>query len=117
MGDRRLLEQVLDNLLDNAAAYSGAGNEVRVKLWRQDGQASLTVENTGVRIPGADLPQLFEPFYRVEASRSRQTGGTGLGLSIAKAILDQHGARIAIANTDSGVLVSVRFEERSIENT
>ncbi len=117
MGDRRLLEQVLDNLLDNAAAYSGAGNEVRVRLWGQDGQASLTVENTGARIAEADLSRLFEPFYRVEPSRSRQTGGTGLGLSIVKAILDQHGARIAIANTDSGVLVSVRFEERSIKTT
>lgn len=116
-GDRRLLEQVLENLLANAAAYSGAGNEVRVKLWRQDGPASLTVENTGAHIPEADLPRLFEPFYRVEPSRSRQTGGTGLGLTIVKAILDRHGARLRIANTDSGVLVSVQFEDRSIEKT
>lgn len=117
VGDRRLLEQVLDNLLDNAAAYSSPGNEVRVKVFMQDGQASLTVENTGAHIAEADLPRLFDPFYRVEPSRSRQTGGTGLGLSIVKAILDQHGARIAIANTDSGVRVSVRFEDGSIKNT
>ena len=117
MGDPRLLEQALDNLLANAAAYSGAGNEVRVKLWSQDGRANLSVENTGARIAEADLPRLFDPFYRVDPSRSRQTGGTGLGLTIAKAILDRHRARIAIANTDSGVLVSIQFRAGSTEKT
>ena len=58
-------------------------------------------------IPEADIPKLFEPFYRVEQSRNRQTGGSGLGLSIVKTILDLHGAGISIRNTKDGVIVDV----------
>ena len=70
---------------------------------------NLTVENTGVHIPEEDLPRLWEAFYRVERSRSRQTGGSGLGLYIVKRILDLHGAKIEIANTIQGVAVRVWF--------
>lgn len=108
-GDARLLQKVLDNLLSNAAVYSPAGNRVSLKL-RQAGEGvNLTVENTGVHIPEEDIPKLFEPFYRVDQSRNRQTGGTGLGLYIVKTSLDLHGAEIEISNSDRGVLVTVRF--------
>ncbi len=108
-GDARLLQKAVDNLLGNAAAYTEAGNRVIVRLWKETGMANLTIENTGAHIPDADIPKLFEAFYRVEQSRNRQTGGTGLGLYIAKTILDLHGAEIEIANTAQGVLASVRF--------
>ena len=109
LGDMRLLQKVLDNLLGNAATYSPAGNHIFVKLWKNDNKAKLTIENTGVHIPDGDIPKLFEAFYRVDQSRNRQTGGTGLGLYIVKTILDLHGAEIKIENTGKGVIVSVQF--------
>ncbi len=109
MGDARLLEKVLDNLLGNAAAYSPAGNRVTVKLWKEAGVMIFSVENTGVQIPEEALPKLFEAFYRVDASRSRQTGGSGLGLYIVKTILDLHGAAVRIENTEQGVAATVRM--------
>ena len=109
LGDMQLLQKALDNLLGNAAAYSGAGNQVLIKLWKETETTTLTIENTGVHIPDEAIPKLFEPFYRVGQSRNRQTGGTGLGLYIVKTILDLHGAKIEIANTIQGVIVSVQF--------
>lgn len=109
LGDIQLLQKVLDNLLGNAVAYSGAGNQVAIKLWKEAEKTNLTIENTGAQIPDEDIPKLFEAFYRVDQSRNRQTGGTGLGLYIVKTILDLHGAKIKIANTVQGVIVSVQF--------
>ncbi len=109
LGDMQLLQKALDNLLGNAAAYSGAGNQVLIKLWKETETTTLTIENTGAHIPDEAISKLFEPFYRVDQSRSRQTGGTGLGLYIVKTILDLHGAKIEIANTVQGVIVSVQF--------
>ena len=109
LGDMQLLQKALDNLLGNAAAYSGAGNQVLIKLRKDTETTTLTIENTGAHIPDETIPKLFEPFYRVDQSRNRQTGGTGLGLYIVKTILDLHGAKIEIANTIQGVIVSVQF--------
>lgn len=108
-GDMQLLQKVLDNLLGNAAAYSGAGNQIIVRLWKENENSNLTIENTGAHIPGEAISKLFEPFYRVDQSRNRQTGGTGLGLYIVKTILDLHRAKIEIANMAQGVIVSVQF--------
>ena len=105
----RLLQKAVDNLLGNAAAYSPAGNRIIVKLWRDEDGAKLTIENTGVHIPKEEIPRLFEAFYRVERSRNRQTGGTGLGLYIVKSILDLHGAKIRIENSDKGVIALVQI--------
>ena len=109
LGDMQLLQKALDNLLGNAAAYSGAGNQVLIKLRKDTETTTLTIENTGAHIPDEAISKLFEPFYRVDQSRNRQTGGTGLGLYIVKTILDLHGAKIEIANTIQGVIVSIQF--------
>ena len=109
LGDMQLLQKVLDNLLGNAAAYSEAGNNIIVNLWKEADNVGLTIENTGAHIPDEDIPKLFEAFYRVDQSRNRQTGGTGLGLYIVKTILDLHSAKIKIANTIQGVIVYVQF--------
>ena len=109
LGDMQLLQKALDNLLGNAAAYSGAGNQILIKLWKETETTTLTIENTGAHIPDEAISKLFEPFYRVDQSRNRQTGGTGLGLYIVKTILDLHGAKIEITNTIQGVIVSVQF--------
>ena len=108
-GDMQLIQKVLDNLLGNAVAYSGAENQIIVKLWKETEIINFTVENTGTHITNENIPKLFEAFYRVDQSRNRQTGGTGLGLYIVKTILDLHGAKIEIANTVQGVIVSVQF--------
>ena len=110
-GDKGLLEKVLDNLLGNAAAYSPVGNHVLVRLWKEGGAVNLTIENTGVHIPEEAIPRLFEAFYRVDSSRSRQTGGSGLGLYIVKTILDLHGGKAEVSNTDRGVVVRVWFAD------
>ncbi len=109
LGDMQLLEKALDNLLGNAAVYSEAGNQVLIKLWKETEITILTIENTGAHISDENISKLFEAFYRVEPSRNRRTGGTGLGLYIVKTILDLHGAKIEIANTVQGVIVSVQF--------
>ena len=108
-GDMQLLQKALGNLLENAAAHSEAGNQIIVRLWKENEKSNLTIENTGAYIPDEAISRLFEPFYRVDQSRNRQTGGTGLGLYIVKTILDLHRAEIEIANTVRGVIVSVQF--------
>ncbi len=82
--DDEALEQILDNLLDNAVKYTPQDGRVSVR-WRREGeQVCLEVADTGIGIPEADLPRIFERFYRVDKARSRELGGTGLGLSIVK---------------------------------
>ena len=110
-GDRRLLEKAFANVVGNAVAYSPPGAVVTVAL--QDG--AFTVENTGVHIAEDDLPHLFTPFYRVEKSRSRNSGGSGLGLYITKTILDRHGAACRIGNTADGVRFTATWEEKKLK--
>ncbi len=117
LGDSQQLQKVLDNLLGNAAAYSGAGNCIVVNLWEDAEKVCLTIENTGAHIPDADIPKLFEAFYRVDPSRNRQTGGIGLGLYIVKTILDLHGASVKIENSVQGVIVRVQFQESACNST
>lgn len=93
-GARDDLTLLFRNLLDNAVRYSPEGGRVSVRLSERDGRAVLEVEDTGIGIPGRDLPRVFERFYRVDRARSRETGGTGLGLSIARHVAEQHGGRI-----------------------
>ncbi|HXN51991.1 MAG TPA: ATP-binding protein [Candidatus Acidoferrum sp.] len=93
-GDRRRLGEVLQNLLDNALQYTLSRGEIFVSAEARDGEVVFTVADTGIGIPKADQPRIFERFYRVDAARSRELGGTGLGLSIAKHIVEVHGGRI-----------------------
>lgn len=88
------LTQVLTNLLDNAIKYSGKSAKIQVRGRRIHGEVTISVSDNGPGIPEADLPHIFERFYRVEKGRSRETGGTGLGLSIVKHIIQLHGGRV-----------------------
>ncbi|MEZ0227839.1 MAG: ATP-binding protein, partial [Planctomycetota bacterium] len=95
LGHQDLVERALRNLVENAIKYSDQG-EVKV-IARLDGEkVLLTVADTGIGIPRADLPRIFERFYRVEKSRSREGGGTGLGLAIVKHIAQQEGGAISV---------------------
>ena len=82
--DEEALEQILDNLLDNALKYTPEGGHIRVGWGEENGQVWMQVADDGIGIPEADLPRIFERFYRVDKARSRQMGGTGLGLAIVK---------------------------------
>jgi two-component system, OmpR family, phosphate regulon sensor histidine kinase PhoR len=93
-GDAAQLDEVLQNLLDNALQYTPPGGHVDVTAYSNGHEVIFTVSDTGIGIPEADLERIFERFYRVDAARSREAGGTGLGLSIARHIVDAHGGRI-----------------------
>lgn len=92
--DRRRLTEVLQNLLDNAIQYTLPGGRIMVSAEVSAGDVVFTLSDTGIGIPSADQPRIFERFYRVDAARSREVGGTGLGLAIAKHLVEVHGGRI-----------------------
>jgi two-component system, OmpR family, phosphate regulon sensor histidine kinase PhoR len=85
---------VLQNLLDNAIQYTLPGGKIVLSAEARNGEVVFTVADTGIGIPQADQPRIFERFYRVDVARSREAGGTGLGLSIAKHLVEAHGGRI-----------------------
>jgi two-component system, OmpR family, sensor kinase len=95
--DRGLLARLLDELLDNAVTYSDEGGRISVRHEERDGRLVLVVENSGTAIGDADLPHLFEAYYRADQARTRGTG-TGLGLTTARAIARLHGGDIRASN-------------------
>jgi two-component system phosphate regulon sensor histidine kinase PhoR len=96
IGDVRFLQEILQNLLDNAVQYSRPGGRILVRAVAQGSEIVLSVTDTGIGIPKADQERIFERFYRADAARSRELGGTGLGLSIAKHLVEAHGGRIQV---------------------
>ena len=100
--DRRRLEQVLVNLIDNAMKYTPDGGTVRLTADRANGYDILTVEDTGPGIPADDREKVFNRFYRVDKARSRELGGTGLGLAIVKHLVKQHEGMIRVASGETG---------------
>jgi len=113
IGDASLLAEMVGNLVGNAVRYNRPGGRVDVRLASSAGRAILTVADTGVGIPAADLPHVFERFYRVDRSRARESeaaaeGGSGLGLAIAKWIVDAHRGEISVASDEGkGTVVTV----------
>ncbi|MBZ5528169.1 MAG: PAS domain-containing protein [Acidobacteriia bacterium] len=94
LGDPRRLNEVLQNLLDNAVQYTPAGGQISVRAKQAAKSVIFTVADTGLGIPESDQLRIFERFYRVDDARSREVGGTGLGLAIAKHLVEAHGGRI-----------------------
>ncbi len=86
--------QVFLNILTNAVKYTPASGRIEVNASSGEKMLQVVVSDTGVGIPPEDLPRVFERFYRVEKTRSRDFGGTGLGLSIARHIVEAHGGSI-----------------------
>jgi signal transduction histidine kinase len=96
--DPERLHQVLFNLVDNAVRFTPPGGEVVVAARPLGGAVEVSVRDTGVGIADEHLPRLFERFYRVDASRSREDGGTGIGLAIARSVVEAHGGHIRAAS-------------------
>lgn len=95
------LRRLLDNLIRNAIAY---GHQARVRVGRAGEFACVDIEDDGPGIPDAELERVFDPFYRLEGSRSRETGGTGLGLAVVRLIARAHGGEVELHNREGGGL-------------
>lgn len=92
--DKDKMTQVIDNIISNALKYSPEGGTITFRCWQQGKRLRVSISDEGVGIPKANLPKIFDRFYRVDRARSRQLGGTGLGLAIAKDIIHAHGGDI-----------------------
>ena len=98
--DSRRIGQVLLNLIDNAISHTPRGSIITIVARQLDNWLEISVKDTGEGIPAADLPNVFERFYRVDKSRARATGGAGLGLAIAKSLVEAHGGRIKVESEE-----------------
>jgi len=100
-GDQARIKQVVVNLLDNAIKYTPSGGSVRLNVRARDKKAIMEVIDTGIGIPAAALPHVFERFFRVDEARSRQIEGAGLGLAIVKSICAAHGGRVEVDSVEN----------------
>lgn len=101
-GDRERLKEAVGNLASNALRHVEKGKRIQVSLVRKGEQVRVSVYNDGPVIPDKDLPHLFEPFYRGDKSRSRDSGGTGLGLAIVRAAVSAHGGSCGVEQRAGG---------------
>ena len=111
VGDPHMFEELVYNLCDNAVRYNNPGGHVYVTLREKQDEVLLSVRDTGIGIPRGDQERIFERFYRVDKSRSKQTGGTGLGLAIVKHIVEHIGARIEL-ESETGMGTEIRVHCR-----
>ena len=95
--DRDMWEKIVLNLLSNAFKFTLQG-EIEVRLEPQEGQALLTVRDTGVGIPSEEMPRMFERFHRIEHSRGRTHEGTGIGLALVQELVKLHGGTVSVAS-------------------
>lgn len=98
-GDMQRINQVLTNLISNALKYSGEGSTVTVDFQLSKSSVTTIVKDNGNGIPPEDIKRIFQRFYRVEKSRSREKGGTGLGLAIVKHIMEGHNSKVEVKST------------------
>jgi len=111
--DPDFLERAVRNLVDNAVKYVPEGGSITLWAGTERDLVVFKVRDDGPGIPKADLPRLFERFYRVDKSRSRELGGTGLGLAIVKHIAQLHGGEAAVeSEPGSGSVFSIRLPRR-----
>jgi signal transduction histidine kinase len=109
-GQSEQIYRLVSNLITNAIHYTPPDGTIVIRLDRRQNQAIIAIEDNGNGIAAADLPHLFERFYRVNHDRSRQTGGVGLGLAIAQAIAQAHGGQIQVqSQIDRGSIFTVRL--------
>ena len=99
MGDTARLHQVLTNLIVNSLKHGGEEAKARLSIDTDDNHVILEVSDDGVGVQEADLPHIFERFYRADTSRTRATGGSGLGLAIVKTIVEAHQGAISVEST------------------
>ena len=109
-GNRVMLYRVMSNLLENAAKYNREHGSISIVTGREDNGVTVKIADTGIGIPEDALPHIFEPFYRVDQSRSRAVGGAGLGLPLVKDIVEKHGGEVAVkSEAGEGTTFILRF--------
>ncbi len=109
-GVRRYIYEILYNLCDNGIRYNKEGGSVTIRIGREKGRATVRVSDTGIGIPAEHQTRIFERFYRVDKSHSKETGGTGLGLSIVKHAVQHHGGTVALdSEPGKGTTITVTF--------
>ncbi len=109
-GEENLLERMVANIIDNAIRYTPQKGKVEISLADKDDEAILSFLDNGIGIPDEAQPFIFDRFYVVDESRSKETGGLGLGLSIAKHVADTHGATIEVeSRIGQGTVFRIRF--------
>ena len=110
-GARQVLDEMVANLVDNAVKYNRPGGSVSVTVGMAEGKPFLTVRDTGIGIPAAHQERVFERFYRVDKSHSKEVGGTGLGLSIVKHAAAYHNAAVSLESVEgAGTTVTVQWK-------
>jgi len=113
-GDAAKLHDALRNLVENAVNYSPEGGRIELQARIKDEEVALSIGDEGPGIPDSDLARIFERFYRVEKSRTRDPGGTGLGLSIVKHLVELHGGRVTVENRHPhGALFTIHLPRTS----
>lgn len=109
-GNKDMLKELVENLVQNAIRYNNPEGYVKISVGRMQNQVVLTVKDNGIGIPASDQSRIFERFYRVDKSRSKETGGTGLGLAIVKHIVEIHDAKIEVDSAPGvGTTMTVIF--------
>ena len=109
-GNKVRIFQLLLNLADNAIKYTPNNGYIEIELIKEGNQAVFSIKDNGIGIPEENLPHVFERFYRVDKSRSRQSGGYGLGLAVCKTIVEAHKGYISLtSNVFTGTTVIVKL--------
>jgi len=113
-GSWQILNEVVYNICDNAIKYNKPSGSVAVSVINENGKSVLTVKDTGIGIPGPEQERIFERFYRIDKSHSRQIGGTGLGLAIVKNGVKYHDGHIELeSEPGEGTVIRVYFSLKS----
>ena len=108
--NREMMRELMDNLCQNAIRYNNEGGYVHVTIGEINDKPTLIVQDNGIGIPKNQQERVFERFYRVDKSRSRETGGTGLGLAIVKHIVELHDAKLFLdSEVGKGTTIRVEF--------
>lgn len=111
-GDGDKLARVFNNIIKNAVTYSYVNTAIRIKSRQEGGSIATEVSSHGDPIPEHQQKQIFEKFFRLDTSRSTQTGGAGLGLAIAKEIVDAHGGEISVKSDETRTVFTVRLPDK-----
>lgn len=112
LGNHHLFYRAMFNLVENAVKYNRPAGEVTLNVVTDSNQTEIRIADTGIGMDSSELSRIFEPFYRVDPSRSRQSGGSGLGLSIVKTIIEKHGGHILVeSQTGIGTVFTLTFPQ------